>query len=398
MLLFSGDVFVAANPRSYFLGWAVATVGLGLSFSAAPVRGQVATKVVAISGQAAPDGNGAFDSFQLPSLNNAGDSAFIAKLTGATGAPEDDFGVFRGRGGPLTQIARQGQIAPDGVSVFNSSNILAPFSSITQSDARQVAFSARLTGTAGGSSDDTGVYRGDGGPIVQVAREGETSPDGNGTFSGVGSSRINLAGEVAFFAELRETAGGDSDDAGIYRGDGGSITQIARKGQTAPDGSGAISFFTDVGPLNDAGQVALAAVLDSTGASSAIFRGDGGPLTQVAREGQAAPSGDGNLDSLPLSNLALNNAGQVAFTATMTGASGGIVGVFRGDGGPLTQVARAGQAAPDGNGALSSFPGSVVQNNEGEIVFIASLELGPNRLSLHIGRWPLRYRHREYRP
>ena len=46
-----------------------------------------------------------------------------------------------------------------------------------------------------------------------------------------------------FQAFLDGTAGGDgSDDFGIFRGFGGAVTQIVRKGQPAPDGNGTLDI------------------------------------------------------------------------------------------------------------------------------------------------------------
>ena len=48
------------------------------------------TVVVTHEGEAAPDGNGTFFGFETPVLNNAGQAAFVASLTGTTGGFSDD--------------------------------------------------------------------------------------------------------------------------------------------------------------------------------------------------------------------------------------------------------------------------------------------------------------------
>src|SRR5437867_1529272 len=51
----------------------------------------------------------------------------------------------------------------------------------------------------------------------QIAREGQAPPEGGGVFAGFGSfPAINDAGQVAFTATLRGTPGGTSDDRGLY--------------------------------------------------------------------------------------------------------------------------------------------------------------------------------------
>lgn len=60
-------------------------------------------------------------------------------------------------------------------------------------------------------------------------------------------------------------------------------------------------------------------------------------------------------------NPYLNNIGQVAFSASLAGASGGAgiddAGLFRGGSAGLIQIVRAGAPAPDGNGTFqTNFP------------------------------------------
>ena len=356
--------------QAAFLGFLTGTAG-GTADGQGVFRGDGgALTQVARGGQAAPDGNGTFGGFGFAALNDAGQAAFTGELTGTAGGTADDTGVFRGDGGALTQVARGGQTAPDG------NGTLFGFNRPALNDAGQAAFSGTLTGTAGGNADRGGVFRGDGGALTQVARAGRAAPDGNGTFSGFGSPALNDAGQAAFRGFLTGTAGGSADNSGLFRGDGGALTQVARTGRAAPDGNGTFDrFFSPV--LNVSGQVAFVGNLTGTAGGTAddegVFRTDGGALTQVARTGRAAPDGNGTFISL--GSPALNDAGQTAFTGTLTGTAGGTAdneGVFRGDGGALTQVARAGQAAPDGNGTFDRFVGATL-NDVGQVAFRGEL-------------------------
>jgi hypothetical protein len=94
-----------------------------------------------------------------------------------------------------------------------------------------------------------------------IAFTGQPAPDGNGTFSFISSAHLNEVGQVAFRAEINEAGGGD---VGIFRGDGGPLTQIVRAGQAAPDGNGELRFIAPFEidyHLNDFGQVAFYAGL-----------------------------------------------------------------------------------------------------------------------------------------
>ena len=102
------------------------------------------------------------------------------------------------------------------------------------------------------------------GRIDVVAVSGQQAPDGNGVLSGFPDHRgvpaLNNQGQVAFHAALSGTSGGNLDNSGMFRGGSGVTTQIAREGQTAPDGNGRYFGF-DSPALNDAGQVAFFAAL-----------------------------------------------------------------------------------------------------------------------------------------
>ena len=319
---------------------AVVVVGLG---SAAPAG----TVIVAVTGQDAPDANGTFDMFSRVALNDLGQAVFNADLSGTSDGIDDDEGIFLGSGAAIAQIVREGQDAPDGNGTYGFFTINA------LNDSGQVAFWADLNGTSGFSTDDTGIFRGSGQEITQIVREGQDLPDGNGRFANFGAEpALNNLGHVAFQASLAGTSGGTTDNGGIFRGSQETIVQIAREGQTAPDGNGTFSVL-DEPQLSSSGQVAFYSTLTGTSGggddNSGIFRGSVGAITQIAREGQATPDGDGTFSLL--SGPLLNSSGQVAFEVHLTGTSDES-GVFRGSGGTITQIARTGQAAPDGNGVF----------------------------------------------
>ncbi len=359
-------------------------IGVAATLPVALAVPQPSTRVVVVSGDAAPDGNGSFAAFGAPALNDAGQAAFTGYLTGTSGGESDNSGIFRGDGATVTQIAREGQVAPDGHGTFRLFLRLAP----ALNDAGEVAFYGVGIDTSGGSGGTVGIFRGSGTTLTQIARAGQTAPDGNGSFStfSVGPTsmpELNDAGQAAFVSRLTGTSGGVSGAIGIFRGDGTTLTQIARAGQAAPDGEGSFGgFFGDL-ELNDAGQAAFSGYLTGTSGgesdNTGIFRDDGATVTQIAREGQVAPDGNGSfsdfrgrLDSL---RIRLNDSGQVAFLNRLTGTSGGSsddLGIFRGDGATLTQIARTGQTAPDGNGSFSSLR-ALSLNNAGQAAFLSLL-------------------------
>jgi len=325
-------------------------------------------------GQAAPDGNGAYAGFSIPVINNADQVAFLSLLSGTSGGNTDNGGVFRGNGASVTRIARLGQAAPDTNGVFSD------FEALSLNESGQVASWAAFAATSGGSADNTGVVRGDGITLTQIAREGQSSPDANGTFSHFVSSidiSLNNTGQVAFRGFLNGTSGGGTDNEGIFHGDGITLTKIVRKGQSAPGLNGNFSEFGNPS-LNNTGQAAVLAALSGTSGGDSdnegIYRGDGISLVQIIRKGVAPPDTNGLFSAF--GSPVINDAGQVVFISVLSGTSGGefdSAGVFRGDGGIIARIARAGEAAPDANGSFYGFAGPAAITDGGTVAFWAQI-------------------------
>lgn len=341
-------------------------------FSAAAAYAQT-TQVVVLTGDAAPDGNGTLSTINsVPALNDLGQAAFEADLVGTSGGGADDLGVFRADAISLALIARRGQASPDGDGTF--ANFGPASISPLINDAGQVTFFDNLNNT----SLDRGIFRGSGTPasLTTIVRKNDPAPDGNGVIDTFGDHALNNLGQVAFRSSLTGTSGGSADNLGLYRGDGTTLVEIVRKGDTAPGGNGMFSIIDEDFVLNDAGQVAFFAILSGTSGGSndnqGVFRSDGTTLVEIARKGDAAPDGNGTF--IGLNDPAINNAGQAAFRGNLDGTSGGeTAGVFIGDGVTLGQIVRKVDAAPDGNGAFSGF-GNPTLNDSGQAAFTALLD------------------------
>ena len=213
----------------------------------------VTLETIVRKGQRSPDGNGKFSDFHCPAINDAGQVAFWAKLTDTRAGNKDNQGIFRVRDGKVTRIVRKGQQPPEGNGRF------LDLSCPLLNSAGQVAFRAKLAGTRGKNKDNIGIYRGGGGALTQIARKGQRSPDGNGRLSDLSGPVLNDAGQVAFWAKLTGTSGGSKDNEGVYRGRSATLTQIMREGQMpVPDD---IEYYEDAyisdPALNSSGQVAF---------------------------------------------------------------------------------------------------------------------------------------------
>ena len=319
--------------------------------------------IIAKTGDPAPEPGTSFVggfTFGRAMLNDLGQVAFNAQLTGVPINTSNDWGIFRGDGTTMVEISREGDLAPDGDGSIGNMNLPAI------NDVGQVAFSSGMSGTV----NNGGVFHGSGGALTQIARKNQAAPDANGVYDLLFQPLFNDAGQAAFEANLI----GTSADQGNFVGSGGVVTQIVRKGEAAPDLDGTHSILGDIA-FNEVGQVAFDSFLTGTSNQKGIFRGSGGAVTQIVRQNDPAPDGNGQFGS-GLSDYVFNDLGQVGFTNTLTGTVGGnndSRGVFRGSGGAVTQVVRQGQAAPDGNGTFKSFVFPSM-GNTGEIAFTGTLD------------------------
>ena len=395
--------------------------------AAAPAQGALTAYLMNMP---APDGNGQFSTVGTPVLSNSGKMAFTAALanTSGGGSSSDRFGVFSMEPvGVVTQIARGLQTSPGGVEVFgatftsvpliggngdvaftasralaigqagvyrgapltaiaerlapapNGNGDLLLFSVAGVNQAGQVAFSANLSGTMPASADD-GIFRGDGANLVEIVRSGDPTPGGLGQFTLVSTPKLNEGGHVAFFAQTNESG----VNTGIFRGAGGAITPIVKQGGPAPAWGGGTDgvYSTLAGDLafNDANAVVFnAKVNGSSSTGFAMFRSDGVNSAMIFKDGIPAPTGSGG-SSGTIANFtasSMNNHGDVIAVANLTGTPGGISdnrGIFVSDGQAIRQVMRNGDPSPDGNGTLSisGNPTALVLNDRGQTIFQAS--------------------------
>jgi hypothetical protein len=326
---------------------------------------------IALSGEAPPDVNGNFSTFHDPVTLNSSNQVFLANLTGTLGGGSDDVGIYQVSGGVLTQIARKGQPATSESGKFTG---LAS-ASVPVNRSGQAAFVGST------SSNFVALFRSSGTNLTRLAYYSEHSPDGNGTLGNLfATPAINNNGQVAFFTSIFSST--NSSGLAFLLADESSLKVLTRSQRTSPDGNGVFSLFQNELPaINDRGEMAFVTILSGTSGGTAdnqgLYRTDGNTTIQLARKGQLVPNGDGRFLDFGQDYVAINNSGQVAFFANLTGTSGGSsdnAGIFLVTGTTITQLARKGQAAPDGNGVYSGFGlGHPALNNKGQVACNATL-------------------------
>jgi hypothetical protein len=343
------------------------------------------TEKIVLTGDLLPDGSGTIGQFRLniSNLNNEGEIAFRAPLTGTPGGMEDDMGFFIGSVGSLKQVARKGQLVEGREIAALDLSTYRP----SLNNYGQVVARAWLDGASPEEPDPT-IILWTGTELRRVATLGDPVPGGNGEFGFHGSALINDAGQAVVVAELQNTAGGAADNLLMLLYEDDVLVPLVRRGDLSPDGSGTFQYFGGV--INSSGTVGISAILSQTevfGTFNAIYRATPQELTELVRlptdriqmndSGDVAfatNSGVYRANETELVRIAhsspnfvsLNNARQVAFT---TGDH-----VYRGSGGPLDSIVQQGAQDPHGDGSLSGF-GSVLLNDAGVVLFAARLPI-----------------------
>jgi hypothetical protein len=264
-----------------------------------------------------------------PSMNDSGEVSFAARIDG--GKKPDTESILRGNGKKLITIA----------STADEFNFFGFDTSISNSG--EVAFKAELDEELG---FDEGLFSGSGRGVTTHYLASTSDFDGTDS-----RPSINNLGVIAFEESI-------NFDRGVFAGREGAFTTIA-----APDPD--VSVQEPV--FNDSGTAAFVrSFFDETAQQfvDEIVTGNGGPLTVVADT-------RGAFSVFGFRPPSLNNAGDVAFHATLDGSS--TSGIFVGPDPVADRVIATGD----------SLDGSTVQNltfceeglnDSGQLAFIAQLE------------------------
>lgn len=318
--------------QNWFGGAGALALVLSAVFAAPPSASGFGTiQVIAVEGEAAPGGNGVYDSFTSPLINDIGQVAFGANLAGTVRGYKDNGVILRGTPAGLTAVMREGQLAPEGNGVFLFQNpspgpIFEPepageadvtqsvtrniFESISINNVGQVAFTGR--------ANSAGIYIGTGGPLSEVFRDDPYVPVASRISLFSGGRQLTDEGQTLLLLNRNGTTG-------WYRGGVGSLTLIGETEQVATD-SGLPLYVPGNGDavMTQDGLVALRSIVNSPGpfepeqdasieGSAAIFSGNGGDLTTLVAVGDPAPRPE-EAEFVVLNNdFSLNRHGDLAF-------------------------------------------------------------------------------------
>jgi hypothetical protein len=223
----------------------------------------------------------------------------------------------------------------------------------TLNHAGQIAFTGGLSGTGITETNNQGLWAGSPGSLQLVAQTGDTAPGTSDEFLYLRQPELNDNGRVAFQALLPGTGigGTGSFKLGIWSDYSGTLELIALQGEQAPGVEEGVTFddfnYIDGPEMNSVGQIAFRARLKGQNVDNTNLRGIwatdyNGALNLIARRGDLFDVNDdpliedlrtisyvdmllsqygGGENGLPTS---LNDNGQLALTMVFTDGSHGL--------------------------------------------------------------------------
>ena len=324
-------------------------------------------QTIAQEGGTPPDGYGAFDNIRYadPPINSSGGLAFDCRVGSFYNGSYtvSTYGAYRYGGGSLETILRYDSPSPDGAGTVTHLEVKG------YNDSGVALLDVRA------STGKDMVVLATPGSATPIAIQGQTPPEGNGTWKyGPDPVNLNNAGQATFTATVEEPGGAQKSAAYLYSGS--TNVYLARAGAPSPDGDGHWSSFGRVA-LNEAGQVFLAGYFsDAAAGTRRVYRVDGGSTyDELARTGEAPPDGDGTFGNF--FEISPGTGGRVLFRAYVSDTSRNY-GLFIADDREVVQVARVGDTVPGGGatfsylyGAPNYTNGRAALNGSGQVAFMA---------------------------
>ncbi|MBK7641626.1 MAG: hypothetical protein IPJ19_01030 [Planctomycetes bacterium] len=303
-----------------------------------------------------------------PRMSANGLTFWCSSMSGAV-TTSDDTAIFGGAPGSLGILVREGDVMPGttGATLTTSFSNLSQQPTGMQSGGRMLFQGSLAGGDVSGTTNNTGWITGTPGNLEFAIRKGDTVL-GGAVVSALGFiSQMNDSGQVLHEETLSQTLGSNpataSNDKVLFvftPGAGNSV--VVREGDAAPGTVGATfniasnswSVNTGACTFNRNGDTIISADLlngdvIATINDRGVYVGGTSGLQLAVRRGDAAPGTDGNIDTVNNTSQCLNNAGQIAFEATIVGGTATTAddsGIWAGSIGALQLVAREGDPAP----------------------------------------------------
>lgn len=334
------------------------------------------------SGNVAGVAGASYALFQQYTLDDQGTVLVRATLMqGGSITPDNGLGYWRfSTEGVSELVLRAGTSAVPGITGTTFSGLGGV---VDSSNNNAFVFGGRVTGGAGiNSNNDNGIWHYQGNTGALVARESTSAPGiPGGIFANPFNAVVNDSGQIAFRGMAQDGAGITmSNRAAIwkYNEAGATGKLIARTGVgDVPGHSGDFAVFGDP-VINNAGQIAFRATLASGEEGIWLYNSDLGSNFALGNAGDVA--GVAGASFTTFSKPFLTETGQLLATASLTG--GGVtvsndsgLWLFNEDGGQLLAREGIGNTGIPG-ASFGVFEHFAPVGNEG--VFIhATLQSSP---------------------
>jgi len=298
-------------------------------------------------GSQVPGTSETFDRIQSQIASNAaGDVALIGELAfdfpmepPGPGEPPpfpmDLQRIYVDDGVDFDELFRTGAAPPDGDGVITT------IDTVILAETGEVVFRGFVNDTISFLDSGPRLFLTDGTTLEEIARQGELGPgEPEFKFTRFVAVDANGQGQVAVSAVLeRQVAPPDNRTSAIYLYEGDVLSLLVREGDPAPDGNGALGDLAGPVFLNENGAVAFFAGVEGTASPNdgGIFVArPGAPLERIVRQGQPLEGSTVNFisflgsfvfdtDDLSLAGMtAFNDAGQVAFVASLADTRSGV--------------------------------------------------------------------------
>ncbi|HMB70794.1 MAG TPA: T9SS type A sorting domain-containing protein, partial [bacterium] len=319
-------------------------------------------------------------------LNDAGQLAWLASLTGAAVTSGNDRAIVAGAIGSLGAPAREGDVAPGTAPLPGGpgtywDNILAPVIASTGS----IVYHAGLVSVGASGGIFAGIA-----PDLSVA-DGNPAAGTTASYSFFSRPAISTTGEIAFAAELFGTGITTANDRGLWAGPASAPALVAREGDPAP-GVGAGVIFADLlisvpfdrPHINAPGRVPFWGRISGPGVVAGVndeglWIGGGPGASLLVRLGDPAPGLPAGVVFSQLSWVpTLNDAGEVAFHGRVSGPGitpANDTGIWSGAPGSLMLVARTGDPVPGAPGdVFGSLDLAPLLNGAGDVAFLGTAD------------------------
>jgi hypothetical protein len=340
-----------------------------------------AIRTVAVTGQQAPGAPLGVNFTHLysttstavgPAINDVGRVAFAGQAMETAGATLT--GIWSDATGALAAIARSGTQAAGASSGIN----FATFKNPLVNTAGHVAFDATLTGPTSGNS---GVWAQRSGALSLVAQRGSSAPGTTLNYTNFFNLGLNGAGQTVFRAGLNSSS---ANNVGVWSERGGAVAKMVQAGDQAPGTPNAVLFEAfPAAPIaiNDSGRYSFKGFVthdDRMGIwTETLEAGNPSPtLTLVARENDPIPA-----PGFPASarygfigEPTLNQNGDTAFVAHISGVANTQSAVFLDRGETLLVVAWDDQYVPNGGFVRFNSFSSPLVSQAGDVAFFAGIE------------------------